>query len=370
MSHISILIVDDDLKKITSIITSITSVINETLDISQASCVQEAIEYLQRKEFHLLITDLKMPLKHDGLPEDSGGEVLVKSLYRKRTKANVPMYIIGLTQFDELAKDLKNVWKVWRYEGSQEDWKISLRDLIFHISLVKSRINTEKIETVFVEGITDKTIIESAMILYYPEQIKNIHIDAIISGGGASWVERKLFIWAKSLVVKSTEDKYLKAIGLFDDDDSGNESIEKIRELIDLNSAEGKTFFVKKSCYKYSPILKSIKAKGIVMPTVIEDLVSEEFWEYSLNQGWLSFRDKKKLVLDCKKITLDENNISMDTLLAHGFSKIEALVILYKIKGSAKKAFANHLSKSDEGNLIPIKYMVEDFFKSLKINLS
>lgn len=370
MSHISILIVDDDLNKITSIISSITSVINDTLEISQASYVQEAIEYLQRKEFHLLITDLKMPLKHDGLPDDTGGEVLVKSLYRRRTKANVPMYIIGLTQFDELAKDLKNVWKVWHYDGSQEDWKISLRDLIFHISLVKSRINAEKIETVFVEGVTDRIIIESGLTLFYPEQMKDIYIDAIKSGGGASWVERKLFIWAKSLVVKSNEDKYLKAIGLFDDDIPGNASIDKIRGLIDINSAEGKTFLVRKSCYKYSPILKSIKAKGIIFPTTIEDLVSEDFWEYSLGQGWLTFRDKTKLVLDNEKISLDNNSLTIPKLLSEGFSKIEALVVLYKINGSAKMHFANHIRNSKKEKLITIKYLIEDFFNSLNINYS
>ena len=61
-----------DLNKITSIIIAIREGISETLSINQASCVQEAIEYLQIKEFHLLITDLEMPLKHDGSPDDSG----------------------------------------------------------------------------------------------------------------------------------------------------------------------------------------------------------------------------------------------------------------------------------------------------------
>lgn len=367
MSHISILIVDDDLNKISTIITSIHEAIKETLSISQASCVQEAIEYLQRNEFHLLITDLKMPLKHDGLPDDFGGEALIKSLYKKKTKANVPMYIIGLTQFKELTKDLDNVWKVWYYDGSEEEWKVNLRDLIFHISLVKSRITVEKIETIFVEGITDKTIIESVLAKFYPKEMTKIFIDTVNNGGGASWVERKLFIWAKSLTVKSNGDKYLKAIGLFDDDKSGNDSIDKIRELIDTNSAEGKTFIIRKSCYKYSPILKSIKSKGIIIKTVIEDLISEEFWDYALTQGWLIPRNRKKIIIDDKIIKIAEKNLDMDSLKELGFNKIESLVVLNEIKGDAKKAFAHHVSQSNRENLLPIKYLIEDFFSSLKI---
>lgn len=370
MNHISILIVDDDLHKISSIITSLKEVIDETLSINQASCVQEAIDYLQRKEFHLLITDLKMPIKHDGLPDDSGGEALIKSLYKRKTRANVPMYIIGLTQFKELANDLKNVWKVWHYDGSEEEWKISLRDLIFHISLVKSRISVDKIETVFVEGITDKIIIESVMNLFYPDLMKKIYFDAVKSGGGASWVERKLFIWAKSLTVKSNEDKYLKAIGLFDDDKPGNESINRIRELIDVNSAEGKTFMIKKSCYKYSPIIKSIRSKGIIIPTVIEDLLSEEFWEYSKEQQWLSHRNTRDLVLDKEKITIDHDQLNLEILKELGFTKVESLAIMYKVDSDYKKAFANHIIKSNKKKLLPIKYMIEDLLNSLKIDFS
>lgn len=368
MSHISILIVDDDMNKITSIISAIREHISEILSINQASCVQEAIEYLQRKEFHLLITDLKMPIKHDDVPDNSGGQALVKSLYRKKTKANVPMYIIGLTQFKELKRDLKNVWNVWYYDASEESWKESLRDLIFHISLVRSRINVEKIETIFVEGTTDKKIIEAVISKFYPDKIKLLYIDTIKYGGGSSWVERQLFIWAKSLTLKPNNDKYLKAIGLFDDDKTGNDSIDNLRNIIDVNSAEGKTFLIRKSSYKYSPILKSIKAKGITFPTVIEDLLSEEFWEDSLKNGWLVFRDLSILTLDNSKISKPSNELNIEILEELGFSRIESLVVLYKIKDDSKKAFANYIVESKKEVLLPIKYIIEDFFDSLKID--
>ena len=252
MSHIGILIADDDLNKISIIIKTIQEVINDTLSISQASSVQEAIENLQNKEFHLLITDLQMPLKHDSDTTDNGGKALIKNMYRKRSNANIPMYIVGLTQFEHLQEDFKGVWKVWHYDSSKEDWKIYLRDLIHHISLVKSRINSERIETIFVEGPTDKKLIEATIEHYYKEYTDKVFIETVNYGGGASWVERQIIIWAKTLTRDSSEERYIKAVGIFDDDKAGIDSIKKVRELIHNNSAESKTFSILRNCYKYS----------------------------------------------------------------------------------------------------------------------
>lgn len=369
MSFISILIVDDDLNKISSIISVIKEGITETLSINQASSVQEAIEHLQSKEFHLLITDLKMPIKHDDSPDDNGGQALVKNLYRKKSKVNVPMYIIGLTQFVELKKDLKNVWKVWHYDGSQEEWKHNLRDLIHHISLVKSRIIVEKLETLFVEGPTDKKIIEHTIKKFYPHKSKLLFIDTINYGGGATWVERQLFIWGKLLAIKPNTPEYLKSIGLFDDDKAGRDSIAKLRSLIEMNTAESKTFYIRKCSAKYSPILKSIKKKGIIFPTVIEDLLSESFWEKARDEGWLEKRNLDKIIVDKRMIEIkDDSEINQLNLQKHGFTPLEILVILNRINDDFKKVFANLVLESDKELLFPIKYLVDDFFDTLKLN--
>lgn len=369
MNHISVLIVDDDLNKISSIITAIKKGLTEPISLSQASCVQEAIENLQNKEFHLLITDLNMPLKYDSPENDSAGLSLIKNLYKKKTKANVPMYIIGLTQYEELIIDLQGVWKVLHYDPSSENWKNSLRDLIFHIKLVKSRINVKKIETVFVEGVTDKTIINSGLLKFYPEQAKHIYIDTIKQGAGASWVERQLFIWAKSLVLNEGEGNYIKAIGLFDNDKAGLNAIDKLNSTIIPNSAESKTFTIKKCGYKYSPILKSINSKGISFPTVIEDLLSEEFWNYSKDNNWLVRRNLNYLVLE-KRLNLKLEEINEDKLIEIGLSKLETMIVLYKINDNYKMKFANHVTSSEKANLMPIKYLIKDFLTTFKIEHS
>ncbi|MFH6998881.1 hypothetical protein ACHRVZ_13165 [Flavobacterium sp. FlaQc-57] len=368
MNHISILIVDDDLNKISSIITTIKEVFSETLSISQASCVQEAIENLQKKEFHLLITDLQMPLKYDDEPNDNGGKSLIKQLYKKRNKVNVPMYIVGLTQFEDLKNTYDGVWKIWHFDASSETWKNNLRDLIHHISLVKSRVKTDKIETIFVEGPTDKKIIECCFHHFFEDHIHKIYIDTINYGGGASWVERQLFIWAKSLSTKSNEEVYLKAVGIFDDDVAGRSSIENIKAQIDINSAEFKTFSIIKNCYKYSIILKSIKSKGISFPTTIEDLISIECWKLANEKGWLAQRDLNKIEIDHKILNIKNDELTIDILKDNNFTDDEILQITNKINDDYKKQFGTMVCELDKTFLLSIKYLLIDVLKKLKIS--
>ncbi len=369
MNHISILIADDDLIKISSVIKTVQEVYKETLSISQASCVQEAIENLQKKEFHLLITDLQMPLKYDDTPNDKGGEVLIKSLYRKKTQANVPIYIVGLTQFQELSKEFNSVWKVWHYEPSDEAWRVNLRDLIGHISRIKSRIMVNKIETIFVEGPTDKKILEVTIKNYFSENLDKVYIDTINYGGGASWVERQLFIWAKSLTKNIDGDGYLKAIGILDSDNAGLKAINNLRNLINVNSAEGQTFSILKNCSKYSTILKSIKSKGLTFPTTLEDLISIECWKSAQEFNWFIDRDINNFIIDNSILSIDNKGINKSSLLKEGFTENEILLITKKVNDDFKKQFCNFACEYDKDGLLSIKYLIEESFEKLKIRL-
>jgi CheY-like chemotaxis protein len=369
MSHIGILIVDDDIIKISMIIKTIQEVVNDTLAISQASSVQEAIENLQSKQFHLLITDLQMPLKHDSPTDDDGGKALIRNMYRKKSKANIPMYIVGLTQFEHLQADFKGVWKVWHYDSSKEDWKVNLRDLIHHINMVKSRINSERKETIFVEGPTDKKLILATIEHFFKEYSEKVFIETINYGGGAHWVERQIIIWAKTLARHSSEERYLKAVGIFDNDLAGMESIEKLNELIENNSAESQTFSILRNCYKYSTILKSIKKKGIVFQTTLEDLIDIQQWHKAKNSGWLTKRDQKFIEINSDILDLPNVELNDANLLANGFTNDEVLIITHKVEDDFKKDFINLICETPD-SLIAIKYQFEEILEKLKIPYS
>ncbi len=366
MNLISILIVDDDLNKITLIIKTIKEVFKETLSINQASCVQEAMEYLQKKEFHLLITDLQMPLKYDTNLDNKGGESLIRELYKGKNKANIPLYIVGLTQFEDLKNNYKGVWKIWHFDSSSESWKNNLRDLIYHIGLIKYRIITDKIETVFVEGPTDKKIIETSIKHFYVDYIEKIHIETINFGGGAAWVERQLFIWAKSLSIKS-QGKYIKAVGVFDDDEAGNKGIENIRKQILLDSAESKTFSIIKNSHKYSQILKSIKSKGIIFPTTLEDLVGIDCWKAAEKNGWLIPRNLKNVNIDYALLPLSFEDLNIESLHKKNFDDDEILLLTKKVNNEYKIQFCNLACELEGKSLESIKYLLEDIISKLKI---
>lgn len=350
---------------------AIKSEFSEGISFYQASNVQEAIESLQKREFHLLITDLKMPLKHDTPPNNSGGESLIKSLYRKKSELNVPMYIVALTQFSELQLTFKGLWKVLHYDGAIEDWKTVLRDLVFHISYVKSRIIAKKLPTVFLEGPIDKKICIATLHEFNPDVLEKIHFDTINFGGGASWVERKLFIWAKSLEICADSKKYLKAVGVFDDDAAGNQSISRLKAQIDHNSAENETFSIVKNAYKHSPLLKSINQKGIKFQTTLEELIGIKCWEFAEKKNWLQKRDLKTLIIDPIIIKNTYEDLNQELLLSIGFSEDESLMILYKVHADYKKEFCNYVCSlpSDERkkSLQNINYLLTEAIDKLKI---
>jgi CheY-like chemotaxis protein len=339
MTNISILIVDDDINKIAAIISAISQSTDQVLVVKQASNVQEAIDWLSRYEFHLLITDLLMPLKYDGAPDPKGGESLIRNMYRRRSKLRIPMYIVGLTQFANLQPTFEGVWKVWTFDIASDEWKKRLRDLIFHIGLVHSRILNEKVETVFVEGPSDHDLLLQALRDFHPEYVGKLRIETRAFGGGASWVERQLVIWAKSLTNKIGSNEYLKSIGLFDDDEAGKKAIDRLLSTIKIHSAESKTFSILKCNYKFSPLLKSIKNKGLMFATSIEEMIDIEVWQKAKVKGWLVPRNFQSYLIAPELLPLTSECVSEENLSRYCFSADEQLISLFKVNETYKDDF-------------------------------
>jgi hypothetical protein len=305
------------------------------------------------------------------VPDNKGGESLIKNLYKKKSKVNVPLYIIGLTQFPELTKTYNGIWKVWLYDPSLEEWKNHIRDLIHHVSLVKTRLVATKQETIFVEGPSDKKVIDRTLQLFYPALIENIYVDTINYGGGASWVERQLFIWAKSLNKKDGTTDYLKAVGIFDDDKAGKGAIANIRKNILPDTAESKTFSTIKNSYRYSPLLKGIKAKGIAFPTTLEDLAGINVLKKAMSMGMCEPRPTASLILDYQILpSLKETTITEDSLKACGFTDDECLIVLNKISDENKVKFSSLACAAEKAELLPISYQLQEILEKLKLAMN
>jgi len=367
---ISILIVDDDFIKISSIISSINANYNGLVNIKQASTPIEALDVLKHESFHLLITDLLMPLRPGENQDEKAGETLIKELYKKNNKVNVPLYIVGLTQFDNLKHNFSGVWNVWKYDTSDNDWKIKLRDLIFHISRIDSKIIKEKKETIFVEGPTDKEIIELAINVFFKDLANKVDIETISYGGGASWVARQIIIWGKTLF-KKNDLSYLQATGIFDNDKAGREGIETVKGSINNNSAEYTTFSLISLEKKYARHIIPVYAQGLLLPITIEEMIAPFCWQHALNNGWLVQRTlAEDLLQDPQK--WDKTNQSLKDFLSSLTIPTELNVyIAFKFNSEYKVKFVNYIKslakEEQELALASLKLLIADIIAKLKI---
>jgi len=367
MNNINVLVVDDDLTKIAKIIEAIKDVVEGAISIDHATSVKQAIEILKDKAYHLMVTDLNMPLREGEIENVNGGRALIKNIYRQTNVVNVPMYIVGLTQFEDLKQGFNGYWKILFYDSTSNDWKLKLKGILNHVKLVKTYLRTEIIETIFVEGDTDNTVLNKVLKLYYAEIIGKLRIESVEYGGGADWVERQVFIWAKSLNLRDRD--YIKCVGLFDNDKSGLDSFDRLTDSIIANSAEDKTFALLKTSYKYSTILKSIKSKGIVFPTVLEDLSTMQSFIDAKNNGWLISRNLRSLTINSEVLNLAIGDVNYDSLKNAGFKEDEIIFVLYKVNDEYKTDYAQYLKNTNKENLLFYSYLLKDCLEKLRITM-
>lgn len=354
--NISILIVDDSIEKIISIINVINKNENYTIKIDQAISIVEALSYLEKNKYHLLISDILMPYDKDSELLEEGGNILIKEIYRK-SRYNVPLFIMGLTQYDEFLPNFKKIWNVYKFNKSAKEWEFSLVEMINHIDKVKSNLLQFITETIFVEGINDYKILNRTCQLYYSELIHLFKIEYVNFGGGTDWVERNIIIWSHALN-KNEDGNYIKAIGLFDNDPKGLKSVDNLKSKIKEHSAESKCFSILKTSYKYSTILKSIKNKGLTFFTTMEDLISIEVWKYAQSKDWLTLRSQDSYDI--------ESVVNEEYLNELSFNEDEKLITLYKIKDEYKNDFTNYsLQKSEY--LLNVSYLLKECLTKLKL---
>ncbi|WP_116128449.1 response regulator [Lewinella sp. IMCC34183] len=284
-----ILIVDDSGEKIANIAKIIRNINQEfTIETCQdrVSCLKLLIE----QGFDLLILDLQLP-KISGLdPEDEGGALIVKEIYRKEIY-HLPRYIVAVTQYTGLKYTFSAIWKVIVYQSS--NWIDELSTLVSHIHRVQKDIRPSipvHLPTVFVEGITDQQVLTRAIELFRPDAKSKISIRSQKSAG-ASWVAKQIIAWAYSLR-RDEVGKYTKAIALLDGDSAGNDARAEINRVIQPNSASSTTFKVINLSPQYSITCRTLYQKGLCIPVTLEELYSDKLWQYASEQNWTENKAK------------------------------------------------------------------------------
>lgn len=142
---INILLVDDDYTKIQNIISTLkegTGINQDAFDT--VSTAREAREYLNEKNYDLLILDMNIPKVKGESPVKDGGLDLLNKIHTKQIQ-NFPHHIIGITGYKDIFDDTKSelekyLWTLIYYENSISDWKDKLVHKVEY--LIKSQQNS------------------------------------------------------------------------------------------------------------------------------------------------------------------------------------------------------------------------------------
>ena len=156
----------------------------------------------------------------------------------------------------------------------------------------KARIEAAQIaksnrRQIFVEGITDKYIIDKALKVFSPKHNKKVEVKTKEQGAGINFVEDMLSSWKGQV---NQNSKLHKAAGILDQDPEARKALRK------WNEASGNTKAAK--CFKLPTPdhLKDALRNSINIPIVLESLYDKEAWEWAKNHRYLQKRSLARVL--------------------------------------------------------------------------
>ena len=203
--------------------------------------------------------------------------------------------------------------------------------------------------TIFCEGESDKKLIYKAIELLHPNLKNKINVKSCNS---ANTLTDHLLSF---LLKQKYSAKKIKAVGIYDLDDGGDESKKKYEEY--KNTLAKDLTYVKAIYYDYSKsenfeLLKKIKN----FPISIDELFPLKYWKHGHKNNWFVGRENLTtfFTYDCIEKSLKEHFNEI------GISKDQELLIKYKVSIYKKDKFSNYIINNATK---------EDFEKALGITI-
>lgn len=339
-----ILIVDDSIDKISEL-TKLISFSHPEAHIETAESISNAITLFQSEStYNLGIIDIFLPLRIGEDPLKNGGELLLKEMYRKKKKLNLPNFIIGFSQYDTSNTQFSSIWKIVKFEPNSVVWKESFKELLDHISISKFIINQEESikPTVYVEGLTDLNYLNQAFEIFFPKERELIDIKSQ-KNAGANWVANQVAIWAISKR-KDKKGAYFKSVGLLDADEAGIKAKKDLVERIQTEN-EQKCFKIIHINQDYNQELINFYSKGCKLEIETESLFSINILEHADSKGWLEYRGST-FVERPKGWKQHEEN-SLDYVLKQGITKKQS-IYLKKVRTTCKQDFFKYINNEKD----------------------
>ncbi|SMC33639.1 response regulator [Moheibacter sediminis] len=359
-----ILIVDDSIEKISELTFLIYKAIPNAI-IETAENILNAIDLVKLKNYNLAVVDLVLPLRQDGELRQDGGNFFINEIYRKK-ELQIPNYIVGITQHENESLTFSSIWKVIQFRYDCENWKNEFNLLLNHI--VNTNFESNSIEatsvkpSIFTEGLTDKTYIEEAIDLFYPEKKDFLHIISQ-KNAGANWVANQVPIWAMKL--QMLDGVYIKAIGLLDSDEAGNIARKKIEER-NLTDNEKRCCSIYQLKPSYSEEILKYYKLGCKIEIEIESLFPTKILKLADDKGWLEYR--VPTFVEAPKDWIQHEETTLQYIERKNNADLNPLY-LKKVKISNKDDFRKLIQAFDCKHEVysNFKILLDDLFKELAI---
>lgn len=250
------------------------------------------------------------------------------NLYKVIKEKNKEAEIEELNKYNDLDNDMGVMPLVAPYI---EEKVIEIESLQKDIIYFKDKLSKYDKPVIFVEGDDEVRI--------FNHVLKELKLDDKIivnrDGFGCSGVKNQLMAW--SWVSGITVHK---AIGIFDNDESGNSELKKLKDEKQYKEAES-NLKVKALNYKVPVHLINIKSKINSFPIELEEMFPIAIWQNADKKGWLEDRSIQELnsfvLLDSTSQTI----INKIDLL--GLSVDEKLYVLKKVPDRHKDKLSKYL---------------------------
>lgn len=210
--------------------------------------------------------------------------------------------------------------------------------------------------TIFVEGPSDKVILQTAINKYFAGSKAKV-LCSISNGGGHGWVKDSLIAWQHSRGP-------CRAVGLFDKDAGSEESLAEFKRIVE-DRTKSSVRAVKVRMKAAGPALELAKLK-LIVPVAIEELCPKEIWIKARDEGWLEQRPSLT-----KMYGFSETDVSFNEWIEAKVSdEFLRLVATHRVRADKKEEFSknvvNCIKKDDcPYDLEPIKELLDELLNKI-----
>lgn len=322
-------------------------------NVEMTSCFEMANQFIEasKEEYQIFITT-HSPVFY-GISEIN--EHLVKAYGVKKVGYFSKAELLS----KEVADNEMGLMQLVTPYVNQERQKWVEKNSVIKIELDKLRAESDadkSLPHIFVEGKTDKLVLEKAVGMFFPEYSDKVKVycGGTDGYGSANAACSRAKAWHLN---QQHQTKPTKAILLLDDDDAGEQAKQ------DFNSSVLTHTIVKAVMWELSSKPQSLDV-GFILPIDLEFLYPNEVWSKANTEGWLEDRDPSSYIT--KTVQQKINQAAVSNKQLNLFADIEdssKLRITKKFSDTGKVKAANWISNLND---VEAKLNLVSFERTLK----